>query len=160
MKKLLALLLCTGLLVGMIPASASAKTDLGPAYEALDKLNNAYAQLAGATIVKNAQDGFKSLAASFKPGSDANEMSNMMADWYAAIAEKTVYKIKLEDSGLSYEGLFMLELDPNKLTLGKDLYDSYYMYVGEAVAYDVRDMIRETAADIGASVSDIISSLG
>lgn len=160
MKKLLALLLCAILFTSVLSAAAFAATDLSPAYEALDNLNNAYAQLAGATVFKIAYDGFHALAGTFKPGSDAGEVSEMMAAWYAACAGDAVDSIRKSGSGLSYENLFALLFLNDEKTLGGDLYDSYYEFVGLAVAYDVRDSTNEMAMDIGSSAADMIARLG
>ena len=137
MKKLLALLLCAALLSGVIPAAAFAAetgVDLGPAYEALESLDNAYAQLAAAVVMRNALDGLSAVAGLFDPGGDAFDQAMDERDYWIDSAQWWFEQIMDRTGGISYAELFEL--------LGEDVCVSFE-WVGCGVVEDASAAIAE-----------------
>ena len=154
MKKLLALILCLTLFSGVISAEAFAlngeAVDLSPAYQKLNDLNNAYAQLSMAYAVKNAYDGFNALSRTL--GAEVGGEAAEEAEWYALEAQTLVDYVKDLKSGLSYEGLFIL--------VGPMVYFSYYDEIGADFSEEIVAAVETIQSGVESAISSISSSVG
>ena len=154
MKKLLAILLTVMLFVGVIPASAfaSEEIDLRPAYEAMNTLNNAYAQLGVAVALKNGYDGFLALGNSHILGPKATgEALEEAGEEFAEAAEELLKQVKESKVGVSYEKLFAMVYPVIAETYGD---------VGEEVVNDVSDAIGVLTTGVTDSAAAIVASVG
>lgn len=144
----------------MIPGSAFAlrggdegdAINLAPAYEALNTLNNAYAQLGVAVALKNGYEGFLALANSGTLGTEATkEALEEAGKEFADAAKELLKQVKESKVGVSYEKLFALVAPVIAETYGD---------VGEEAVTDVSNKIGEVTSGVSNSVAAIIASVG
>ncbi len=148
MKKLLALVLCVMLFISVFPSAALAESsgsavDLAPAYQKLQALNVAYAQLGMATAAKNARDGWTAIAKMFKDGSFAKQVAEFAAQNYGnvSILKNILSMIEKDGHGLSYEDLFKMG------NLGFSEYETYEA-LGIAIGADCAKAEDDLKADV------------
>ncbi len=148
MKKLLALLLCLTLFVGILPVSASAEVDLSDAYAALGRLNGAYGQLSAAAFLQ----GLCDYAVKYAPDPVVvgESYSFTAADIVRMNARLIPYVYDyIFPSGLSYEGLFIE--NSNTINL---VFESAAGHAAGLAA----DAVSDAADAVSAAVSAVVNA--